>query len=292
MLPSTVRSPQSVRSGFTLIELLVVIAIIAILAAILFPVFAQAREAARKTSCLSNMKQIDLAWQMYAQDYDETFPLVSECIDGTDSNCNRQGNYWLTTVDPYMKNGGTDQVWIAKVSVFMCPDYLKPAPAVDEAGNAASSGQPLTGDYPLTSYGVNWAVTSAWWALSPGSESWAGPSVKPCTLASLGKPANEILLAPNHACCIESWGRGTDPTDNNWNRGARRHAEGANYALTDGHVKWYRGPYPQYGKEPGAYTSTTTDYTTGLLEAPGTPIATHIRNRPNAPIFFFPREGD
>src|SRR5436853_7431745 len=63
------------RSGFTLIELLVVIAIIAILAAILFPVFAQARESARITSCLSNMKQIGLSWNMYAQDYDETYPL-------------------------------------------------------------------------------------------------------------------------------------------------------------------------------------------------------------------------
>src|SRR5947209_2550449 len=63
------------RNGFTLIELLVVIAIIAILAAILFPVFAQARESARLTSCLSNIKQLGLAWTMYAQDYDETMPL-------------------------------------------------------------------------------------------------------------------------------------------------------------------------------------------------------------------------
>src|SRR5437762_6356050 len=62
------------RSGFTLIELLVVIAIIAILAAILFPVFAQAREKARAISCLSNCKQAGLAWSMYAQDYDETTP--------------------------------------------------------------------------------------------------------------------------------------------------------------------------------------------------------------------------
>lgn len=63
------------RNGFTLIELLVVIAIIAILAAILFPVFAQARESARTTSCLSNMKQIGLGVKMYAQDYDEEFPM-------------------------------------------------------------------------------------------------------------------------------------------------------------------------------------------------------------------------
>lgn len=62
------------RRGFTLIELLVVIAIIAILAAILFPVFAQAREKARQTTCVSNLKQIGTAFMMYVQDYDETYP--------------------------------------------------------------------------------------------------------------------------------------------------------------------------------------------------------------------------
>src|SRR5476651_819462 len=77
--------PRS-RHGFTLIELLVVIAIIAILAAILFPVFARAREQARRTSCLSNMKQIGLALFMYAQDYDETLPERYGCSD-VPANC-------------------------------------------------------------------------------------------------------------------------------------------------------------------------------------------------------------
>jgi len=76
------RKLMRVRNGFTLIELLVVIAIIAILAAILFPVFAQAREKARQATCLSNQKQIALALLMYNQDYDEEFPGSTDALNG------------------------------------------------------------------------------------------------------------------------------------------------------------------------------------------------------------------
>ena len=95
------------RRGFTLIELLVVIAIIAILAAILFPVFARAREKARQTSCLSNVKQIGLATLMYVQDYDETMP-----------HHQRVGRVITvqTQVQPYMKN---EQLWV-------CPSESAP----------------------------------------------------------------------------------------------------------------------------------------------------------------------
>jgi len=81
-------------NGFTLIELLVVIAIIAILAAILFPVFARAREKARQTSCLSNLKQLSLAILMYAEDYDETLPYYQHPF----------GVAWYDDLNPYMKN--------------------------------------------------------------------------------------------------------------------------------------------------------------------------------------------
>ncbi|MDR3710712.1 MAG: DUF1559 domain-containing protein, partial [Capsulimonadaceae bacterium] len=85
------------HEGFTLIELLVVIAIIAILAAILFPVFAKAREKARQASCQSNMKQLGIGFVQYVQDYDERFPSTA---------------YWGSQIYPYEKSTG----------VFKCPD--------------------------------------------------------------------------------------------------------------------------------------------------------------------------
>jgi prepilin-type N-terminal cleavage/methylation domain-containing protein len=108
----------SPRKGFTLIELLVVIAIIAILAAILFPVFAQARAAARKTSCLSNLKQLGLGFQMYTQDYDETFPGIAFG--------NNPGQGWPWTVFP----GSVDwtgvftvgiQPYVKNMQLLQCP---------------------------------------------------------------------------------------------------------------------------------------------------------------------------
>src|SRR5262245_40236882 len=96
---------RSTRWGFTLIELLVVIAIIAILAAILFPVFAQAREKARQTACLSNAKQIANGMQMYVQDYDEQMPML-------ESGKPLGGSFtWPQMIQPYVKS------W----NVFRCP---------------------------------------------------------------------------------------------------------------------------------------------------------------------------
>jgi prepilin-type N-terminal cleavage/methylation domain-containing protein/prepilin-type processing-associated H-X9-DG protein len=150
-------SPR-VRRGFTLIELLVVIAIIAILAAILFPVFAQAREAARATSCRSNLKQYATATMMYTQDYDEAYPqgvyLNGACY-----------NYYYTIIDPYVKNK----------QVTQCPSEPK---ALDTSFVGACGPGTLSPQY--TSYFTNAAIFLQ-----------TGPTL---ALAALGEPADSIMM--------------------------------------------------------------------------------------------------
>lgn len=114
------------KRGFTLIELLVVIAIIAILAAILFPVFARAREAARKTACINNLKQLGTGMMMYAQDYDETMPSANFGTLGTTPIYTNYGwSYVFVILEPYLKNQG----------ILACPSAPKklvgPAPQIN-----------------------------------------------------------------------------------------------------------------------------------------------------------------
>ena len=147
------RAPRTNNSGFTLIELLVVIAIIAILAAILFPVFAQAREKARQTSCLSNVKQQGLALMQYTQDYDEMFPLGTN-----DSNPDSPGAKpvrlyditWMRAVQPYMKN----------TNVFVCPSTTprgEPEGTPDPADAGLHATSPSISNArrgPIYNYGI------------------------------------------------------------------------------------------------------------------------------------------
>jgi prepilin-type N-terminal cleavage/methylation domain-containing protein/prepilin-type processing-associated H-X9-DG protein len=130
------------RRAFTLIELLVVIAIIAILAAILFPVFARAREAARKTSCISNIKQITTAMMMYRGDYDEQMPPLAYPTGTYLMPDNSTGtNYlWNHVLHPYTKNFG----------IFNCPSNKYTAPTLTYSGQYE----------PSFGYGLNPAVGS------------------------------------------------------------------------------------------------------------------------------------
>lgn len=120
---------KSNKRAFTLIELLVVIAIIAILAAILFPVFAKAREAARKTSCLNNLKQLGTGVMMYSQDYDETYP-----------NRSQLAGHWGYAIQPYVKN----------YNLFQCPSNPNKNNNATGGPDPSGSGQVLK-----ISYGAN-----------------------------------------------------------------------------------------------------------------------------------------
>ena len=162
---------QNVKRGFTLIELLVVIAIIAILAAILFPVFAQARAAARGASSQSNLKQLSLAVIMYEQDYDETYPLFQRWGDPSSAiSIGQPFSMWSYDILPYLKN----------YQVFADPQY----------------GTLRTQDVfvPLfTSYGYDYTV------LSPSTSPSAPYICTPATLAAIARPAEIVLLGGRFA---------------------------------------------------------------------------------------------
>ncbi len=222
------------QNGFTLIELLVVIAIIAVLAAILFPVFAQAREAARKTSCLSNTKQIGTAYMMYLQDYDESFPPhVTErtAPAGTpDTPVARAPYSYKTKLQAYTKNDG----------IFKCP-------------SAPAWPLPAPGAWFTTDYGNNHneqnlvgAAQRTWYINNPDfgfNES--------TPLASISFPANFIVIgdagrtsgmASRGGMYPQPWAFDDSamPAESQQSRFLARHQSGGNLAYGDGHSKWTR----------------------------------------------------
>jgi len=179
-----VRSRRLTRA-FTLIELLVVIAIIAILAAILFPVFAQAREKARQASCLSNEKQISIAILQYVQDYDETFPIGVK-DDWNDS--------WPSAVQPYIKS----------IAAFHCPDDGDDTQPDWTVGWA---GVPIS--YACNGY-TGWTGTSngTLGVMGMAQSSWIDPTTK--SMADVGKPSETILIGEKHNVDVNKvggWGQ-------------------------------------------------------------------------------------
>jgi prepilin-type N-terminal cleavage/methylation domain-containing protein/prepilin-type processing-associated H-X9-DG protein len=179
------------KSAFTLIELLVVIAIIAILAAILFPVFAQAREKARSTACLSNVKQLTLGWVMYAQDYDEQFPQWDwgksySGGSGVGVEKNNATSLWLNAIYPYVKNA----------QVYKCPSDARPKSQLTDSWASWFNLATVTGFNPAI-YDGKTVTPVTYGANEPLTVSYPG-------LAAMDRPA-ETLLISDSITTLSSW---------------------------------------------------------------------------------------
>jgi prepilin-type N-terminal cleavage/methylation domain-containing protein/prepilin-type processing-associated H-X9-DG protein len=231
---------KKANKAFTLIELLVVIAIIAILAAILFPVFAQAREKARQTSCLSNHKQLALAALSYSNDYDEKFPIVGGAtepytvLDGVRNAANQPFNGWSLVMQPYIKNR----------QVFLCPSMPQ---TFEGTGTCAKyNGRPITNHYSYNYLlGSDDSYPFGDYAQSrdtPPSMRWNTPR----TQAGIARPANVVIF--QHSNSLQPYGRSwgctyvTIETPDFINKLRMRviHSNGDNLSFADGHAKWFQ----------------------------------------------------
>lgn len=213
----------SSRKGFTLIELLVVIAIIAILAAILFPVFGRARETARRSSCQSNLKQIGLGITQYAQDYDETQVFDNSIGGGT--------GVWVTTLQPYIKSA----------QIFRCPsDTNTNIPAI----GSGSSSYVINNMYSNMGGGNGGPTSSTVGGIRAVRLSGI-PSPTTTIQATDNKSNNESRMSTNSGCDAANtkfaWECtipiGTNNGFDTMGHIGERHLETVNVLYCDGHVK-------------------------------------------------------
>ena len=258
------------RKAFTLIELLVVIAIIAILAAILFPVFARARENARRASCASNMKQIGLGWIMYAQDYDEmTTPMYTNTGPGPFLG-KADHSYWPDLLYPYIKSGSGKAGESDSVrGIFTCPSTNSllagfTAPDLWTSVRYAYNQSNLNNDYIVfdsgsSSRGVNLSkfghpaeticfsegITGGGPFLL-GSDNAGNVSAQSAAYGAYN-PDAPIIRASNDAATLYNslhdgkiGENGTTYASIITDRTLHQHFDGSNYAFADGHVKWLK----------------------------------------------------
>jgi len=224
------------KKGFTLIELLVVIAIIAILAAILFPVFAQAREKARAISCVSNEKQMGLGLMMYLQDNDDTYPMLQYY--------NPNPFDWEQAIYPYVKNGAPKNNGLG--GIWKCPSW----PGVDVEAE----------------YGINWELSRDGAGTSESGE--GGFTIETTNQSAVGTPANTAMVMEHGTAAYGSasnpnWGSAVsayfDPTETNWTNCGINRTTGAG---NDTHNELL------YDKD-CALTDTSANCGTGWAASPG-----------------------
>ena len=233
------------RRAFTLIELLVVIAIIAILAAVLFPVFAQAREKARQTSCLSNLKQMGLAYTMYMGDCDETLPIT--IMSGPSAS-------WINASQPYIKNRGiyrcmsdksakkwavTDQQWNEPYYIpgtfDVNPEYAKYR-RYSYTFNAWLMGP--TVEFPYT-FGTSASIQAPASViyLAEQSETFPYPDLDHFSPMCWGNADPEFERLAGYSCTGVYWDAAKGE---NIELALHRHSDGSNYSYFYGHVKYHK----------------------------------------------------
>jgi prepilin-type N-terminal cleavage/methylation domain-containing protein/prepilin-type processing-associated H-X9-DG protein len=261
---------KSSRKGFTLIELLVVIAIISILAAILFPVFAKAREKARAITCLSNMRQIGLGIAMYVQDYDETFPMDQYYYGPNLEN-------WVPysqVIAPYIKNG--DSSLVPHGGVYNCPSAYAPFQDCqvgvsidlfpDGANGWGGTVYPVATlaaiDSPTDKIGVIEKGANdgngSWISYTPWEWDWV-PYVMDNGQYNPALDGMSTALLPGKGDCDFAADPNTAPSFSNWASCSMlprfRHNGMSNFMFLDGHVKaiargavkWYQNIYIPVG---------------------------------------------